>query len=198
MNVRKTMLALAVSSIIAAPVYAQTRDEVDVQRDQNQQQRIENGLQSGQLNTREAGELEHEQTHIDQMERRADRNGSISAQEQSRIDAAQDRASHDINSARHNGVGGNPYSTSSQRMQSDVQRDVNQQQRIESGLRDGSVTNREAGQLERGQAHDDHAQARAAADGRIGSHEQRNVQNRENRQSAHIHEQKQDAQRHHG
>ena len=35
-----------------------------VQRDVNQQQRIEQGLQSGQLNTREAGRLENEEARV--------------------------------------------------------------------------------------------------------------------------------------
>ena len=73
-----TLLAVA-----AAPVFAQTDDGVHgfAHRDTSQQQRIEQGLQSGALTTREAAGLEREQSRIDQMESRALRNGNLSAAE---------------------------------------------------------------------------------------------------------------------
>jgi len=37
-------------------------------------------------------------------------------------------------------------------MQADVQRNINQQQRVEQGVKSGQLTNREAGKLENGQA----------------------------------------------
>jgi len=53
-------------------------------------------------------------------------------------------------------------------MQADVQRNINQQQRIEQGVKSGALTTREAGRLERGQARVDSAEARAGADGHVG------------------------------
>jgi hypothetical protein len=79
-------------------------------------------------------------------------------------------------------------------MQADVQRDINQQNRIEQGVQSGSLTTREAGRLERGQAHDSSMQARAGADGHVTSKEQRRVQKSENRESNRIHREKHDAQ----
>ena len=163
----------------------------DQQRDVNQQQRIEQGLQSGQLSTREAGQLERDQQHVDKMEARDLRNGSISPAEQARLDAAQNKASRDIAVDKHNGVTGNPNSVSSQRMQADVQRNVNQQQRIANGVNGGALTNREVGSLERGQAHVDRKERPTpAANGHVGAAEQRNVQRSENRQSARIYRKK--------
>jgi hypothetical protein len=75
-----------------------------------------------------------------------------------------------------------------------VQRDVNQQNRIEQGLQSGQLTDREAARLERGQARDSAMQARAGADGRLGPREQQRIQRNENRQSRHIHREKHDAQ----
>ena len=46
---------------IATSANAQNAADV-VQRDVNQQKRIEQGLQSGQLNTKEAGKLEREES----------------------------------------------------------------------------------------------------------------------------------------
>ena len=76
-----------------------------------------------------------------------------------------------------------------------VQRDVNQQQRIEQGVQSGSLTTREAGKLERGQANVDRREARAGADGQVSAKEQRRVQQAENRQSRRIHREKHDAQK---
>src|SRR5947199_386577 len=76
-----------------------------------------------------------------------------------------------------------------------VQRDVNQQERIEQGVASGELTNREAARLERGQARDNAAQARAGADGYVGPNEQRRLQRQENRQSRRIYREKHDAQK---
>ncbi len=165
----------------------------DQQRDVNQQQRIEQGLQSGQLSTREAGQLERQQQHIDRMQANDLKNGSLSPSEQARLNAAQNRASTDIYADKHNGVTGNPNSTSSERMQADVQRNVNQQERIQNGVRSGALTNRETGSLERGQAHVDRKEANAAANGHVGAGEQRNIQRSENHQSGRIYRKKHNA-----
>ena len=138
-------LQLIAMSVLTTAALAQTPAEQDQQRDVNQQQRIEQGLQSGQLSTKEAGSLEHQEKHVDNMEARDLKNGSMSAGEQARLNAAQNKVSGDIYADKHNGVTGNPNSASSQRMQSDVQRNVNQQQRIQNGMDKGSLTNREAG-----------------------------------------------------
>lgn len=169
-----------------------------VQRDINQQNRIEQGLQNGSLSTKEAGRLEREQSHIDRLQARDLKNGSLSPQERAQLQRAQDRASHDINAAENNGAKGNPQSASSQRMQADVQRNINQEQRIEQGVKSGALTNREAGALERGQARVDHAEARAAKDGHVGEHEQDRIEHRDNKQSKEIYAEKHNARKRKG
>jgi hypothetical protein len=176
------------ASTFAASAFAQTAG--DVQRDVNQQTRIENGLKSGQLSTREAGRLESGEARIEKMEANANRNGSVSAAEQARIDAAQNRESRAIYNQKHDAQTGNPQSASSQRMQADVQRNVNQQARIEQGVQSGALSARETARLERGQARVDRATARAAANGRVGAGEQARLQGREDRQSARIYRKK--------
>ena len=195
MSFRNAMLIAIAVSALSAPAFAQesgagTNNAADVQRDVNQQQRIEQGLQSGQLTTKEAGQLERQQQHVDKMEQNADRNGSISPAEQSRINAAQNKASASIYADKHNGVTGNSESKSSERMQADVQRNVNQQQRIENGVQSGSLTNHEVGSLERGQAHVNRTEANAAADGHVGAHEQARIQGKENFQSGRVYNKK--------
>jgi hypothetical protein len=78
-------------------------------------------------------------------------------------------------------------------MQADVQRNVNQQQRIQNGMQNGSLTNHEASRLEAGQARTDRRVANAAANGRVGAAEQRRVQRTENRDSRHVYRKKHNA-----
>jgi hypothetical protein len=184
---------LIAASLLTTAAWAQTPAEQDQQRDVNQQQRIEQGLKSGQLSTKEAGSLERQQQRIDKMEAHDMKNGAITPAEQARLNAAQNRASNNIYADKHNGVTGNPNSASSQRMQADVQRNVNQQQRIQNGMDNGSLTNREAGKLERGQARVNGREANAAADGHVGAAEQRGIQRSENRQSGRIYRKKHNA-----
>ena len=79
-------------------------------------------------------------------------------------------------------------------MQADVARNVNQQKRVEAGIRNGSLTNHEVSKLEAGQARVDRKEANAARDGHVGKAEQNGVQRAENRQSRRIHREKTDAQ----
>lgn len=180
-----SLASLLIASAFAASAFAQT-SATEVQRDVKQQQRIEQGLKSGQLSTQEAAQLERGESRIDKMEARALRDGQLSPQEKARIQAAQNQQSQAIANDKHNAVVGNPNSASSQRMQADVQRNVAQQQRIEQGVQSGQLTNRETASLERGQARVNRAEARAGADGHVGPREQARVQARENHQSHRI------------
>ena len=92
MKTTAVCLGVIAAGVLSTAALAQTVQQ-DQQRDVNQQQRIENGLQSGQLSTREAGQLERQQQHIDKMESRDLRDGSMSEGEQARLNAAQNRAS---------------------------------------------------------------------------------------------------------
>ena len=187
MRLHAVVAGIAACTITAA--YAQNTADV-VQRDVNQQNRIEQGLKSGQLTTKEAGRLEHEESHIDKMESNALKDGKMTNAEKRRIERAENQASKDIYREKHDAQTGNPDSASSQRMQADVQRNANQEQRIENGVKNGSLTNREAANLERGQARVDRKEANAAADGQMGAGEQKHIQAAENHQSKRIHREK--------
>jgi hypothetical protein len=190
MRMFKLSLAVTVASLMSAAAFAETAAEQDQQRDVNQQQRIEQGLKSGELSTKEAGRLEREQQHVDRLQAHDLKDGHMSAGEQLRLDKAQNATSADIYKQKHDAQTGNAGSASSQRMQADVQRNVNQQQRIQNGMQSGSLTNHEASRLEAGQAHVDRKEAHAAADGHVGSAEERNIQRSENRQSARVYKKK--------
>jgi hypothetical protein len=190
---RTTLIACLLLGTGAA-AFAQTPAAGTVQRDVNQEKRIEQGLQSGQLTTREAATLQREESRVDRMQSNALKDGKMTAAEQAKLNAAQNKVSADIYADKHNSVTGNPNSASSKRMQADVQRNINQQQRVENGVRNGSLTNREVAKLERGQARVARKEARAGADGHVGAGEQARIQRTDNRQSRKIYRQKHDAQ----
>ena len=192
---------LLVTALIATAAFgssfaasAQTSAANTTQRDVNQEQRIENGLQNGTITTRENSELQRDEAHVDRLQAKDMKNGSLSPAEKARLTAAQNKTSRDITQAKSNGINGNPLSASSQRAQADTQRNVNQQQRIANGVKDGSLTHREASNLERGQSHVDAREARAGANGNVSAGEQRHIVRADNRQSARIHRQRHDAQ----
>ncbi|HJU71954.1 MAG TPA: hypothetical protein VJ603_08910, partial [Paucimonas sp.] len=172
------MIPVLLAAFLAVPVFAQSAG-AEAQRDVRQQQRIENGLQSGQLTTREAARLEREEAQIDRAQAHALKDGRLSNAEKSRIERMQDHASRDIRAEKHDAQTDNPGSASSRRMQADVQRNVNQEQRIANGLKDGSLTKREAARMERGQAGVARQEFRDGRDGHIGRFEQRQVQRSE-------------------
>ncbi len=189
MSVRLTAIALIMSALFASHVFAQTVGS-EVQRDINQENRVEQGLKSGQLSTGEAAKLERGEARIDRMESNAQKDGNLSPQEAARIQRAQNQESGRINKLENNAVSGNPNSASSQRMQADVQRNINQQDRIKQGVQSGALTNKEASNLERSQARIDHKEARAGANGHVSAKEQARIQKAENKQSNKIYREK--------
>jgi ribosomal protein S13 len=181
----QTAMALIFTAPFASLAFAQGVG-TEVQRDITQESRIEQGLKSGQLSTGEAAKLERGEARIDRMEKNALKDGNLSQQEADRINRAQNVESNKINALKHNDVTGNPNSASSQRMLADVQRNINQQSRIEQGVQNGSLSNKEVSNLERGQAGVNRAAARAGVDGHVSANEQARIQNKENRQSRKI------------
>ena len=167
-------------------------------RNVEQQRRIEQGLRTGDLTVQEASRLEREESRVSRMESRVLRDGTLSDAERERINRAQDRVSQDIARERHDNERGNPNSASSRRMQADVQRNVNEQERIAQGMRSGQLTNREAARLENGQARTERMEARAGADGHINRYEQRGIQRAENHQSRQIYNERHDRQARNG
>lgn len=74
------------------------------------------------------------------------------------------------------------------------QRQANQEQRIDQGVASGSLTQREANRLERGQQHVDNMENRAKADGVVTRGERARLHQAQDAQSARIYRQKHDRQ----
>lgn len=186
------LAALAQANAAPAPVVPNFAD-----RNAAQQRAIEQGLQSGQLTVQEASRLERREAGLERMQARALRDGALSDAERAQISGAQDRVGQSIARESTDRQTGNPNSPSARRLEADVERSANQQERIARGIRSGELTNREAGRLEQGQAHTNRMQARAGADGHVGRAEQHRIQGTENRQSRHIYDQRHDGQTRH-
>ena len=189
---KRSLIAVALTLALCAAAHAQEQPAaVAAQRDANQQERIEQGLQSGQLSSREAGQLERDEQRLDRTQAQDLKSGgALTPQEKAQITRQQNAVSRDIYQDKHNAVTGNPSSASSQRLQADVLRNANQQQRIANGINNGTLTNKEAGHLESGQARINRNEANAAANGHVGATEQAHIQGRENHQSKRVYDKK--------
>ena len=96
------ILAAAAFAALAVPAFAQTTSTPRIdQRQQNQQQRIDQGVKSGQLNEKEAARLEKGQARVQKMEDKAVADGKVTARERARIEHAQDKQSRRIYREKH-------------------------------------------------------------------------------------------------
>lgn len=97
----KSILAVLLSTVTIAGLAS--AGEV-AQRKENQQDRIAQGVKSGQLTAGEAGRLEDKEAAINQ-ETRADRaanGGKLTAAEKAKVNRQQNRVSRDIYRDKHN------------------------------------------------------------------------------------------------
>ncbi|GAC1524808.1 MAG: hypothetical protein NVS2B4_00210 [Ramlibacter sp.] len=118
----------------------------------------------------EAGRIEQLEAGLDRMIARDEKNG-ISRTEQAQISQRENAISRQIERDRSNAVRGNPASASNQRMQADVQRNINQDRRIEAGVKSGQLSPGQTADLEHGQARVDRTDASAARDGNVSAAE---------------------------
>ncbi len=97
-----TQALLVIGGVLlsAGMAYGQAETPGIDKRQANQEQRIDQGIASGQLTQREAGRLEQQQ-HIDTMENKAKSDGVVTKKERTRIHAAQDKASKKIYRQKH-------------------------------------------------------------------------------------------------
>jgi hypothetical protein len=186
-------IAMAQSSTPSTPP-AQTKPDPTVhQRKENQQDRIANGVQSGQLTSRETANLETKEAAIN-GETRADRaanGGKLTPAERQQINRQQNHVSRQIYQDKHNANTAHHGNTEVGR------RRENQQDRIAQGVRSGQLTAGETAHLEnreRGINQQVHAD-RAANGGRLTLGERAQVNREQNRTSRRIYRDKHNAAR---
>ena len=98
---RTSTLLVAVLAVFALPVLAQTNTPNVDQRQANQQQRIDQGVKSGELTAREAARLEKGQERIQKMEDKAKADGKVTPKERARLEKAQNVESRKIAREKH-------------------------------------------------------------------------------------------------
>jgi hypothetical protein len=156
------------------------------EREANQDQRIANGLRSGQMTSGEAAKAERTQSHIDQQVHndRAANGGKLTGQEKQQINNEQNAASKQIYNEKHNGNTVKPNEVDN--------REANQQQRTANGLRSGQMTSGEAARTNRNQAkvaqqvHNE----RTANGGALTQQQKRQANKEENKNSKQIYNEK--------
>jgi hypothetical protein len=74
------------------------------------------------------------------------------------------------------------------------QRQANQEQRIQQGVKSGSLTQKEAARLEKGQAHVQKMENKAVADGKVTAKERARIEKAQDKQSRKISREKHDKQ----
>lgn len=115
-----SIATLAFSGLLAAPGFAQNpntqgagpgKDDPNHprvnqvnSREQNQQNRVANGMKSGAVTPKEGAKLERQQQHIARQEKRdmAKDNGHLTKANQAQLNREQNRASKNIYAKKHN------------------------------------------------------------------------------------------------
>jgi hypothetical protein len=97
----KSTIAVFVATALVFPGYAlaQSTPRID-NRQEKQDERIERGVESGQLTKKEARRLERGQENVERLEDKAMRDGKITERERDRIETAQDNQSKRIHNQR--------------------------------------------------------------------------------------------------
>ncbi|HLI03319.1 MAG TPA: hypothetical protein VKU93_03520 [Terracidiphilus sp.] len=192
----RTTLALATAILITSGAALAQQPQTQpnqpapsiAQRKDNQQDRIANGIDSGQLTAGETRNLESREANLNREIRddRAGDDGHLTAQERARINAQQNRISKSIYNDKHNAnvahYGNNEVG----------QRRENQQDRIANGLRSGKMN---AGQAARDENREQGINQQIRADragngGRLNNQERAQINHEQNNMSRRIYRQK--------
>jgi len=193
-------LAILIAGAVAsAPVFAQSQSGQGTQgsgsnpdkiqdRKENQQDRIAQGVKSGQLTAHETGNLENKEANLNQ-ETRDDRQangGKLTSGEKQQINRQQNNLSKQIYDDKHNGqtahYGNNEVG----------QRRENQQDRIAQGIKSGKMSARQTANIENKESAVNHEikNDRQANGGKLTSGEKAKVNQQQNKMSGQIYRDK--------
>jgi opacity protein-like surface antigen len=105
MMMNKTFTATVVAAVLsfgAIAASAQTAETPRIDaRQAKQEQRIDQGIASGELNKREANRLNHQQNVIDKAENKAKADGVVTGKERKALTRAQNNTSKRIYRQKH-------------------------------------------------------------------------------------------------
>jgi hypothetical protein len=167
------------------------KDPSIAQRKENQQDRIANGIKSGQLTPGETASLEKKEAAINK-ETRADRaanGGKLTSAEKAQVNQQQNQMSKQIYADKHNA------STAHYGNNKVGQRRENQQDRIAQGVKSGQLTPGETAKLEKQQQgiNKQVASDRKANGGTLTASEKKQVNKEQNQASRNIYRKKHNA-----
>ena len=193
---RRTLPILALATLFAsAPLFAQQTQPATQPKEgsvndrrQDQQDRIANGVQSGQLTAGETKRLEGREGNLNReiKDDRQANGGKLTAQERQQVNRQQNNISRSIYNDKHNAntahYGNNEVG----------QRRENQQDRIAQGIRSGQMAAGEAARTENREQNISRSISadRAANGGKLTAQERRNINRRQNSTSRQIYRQK--------
>ena len=151
-------------------------------RQANQDQRIANGLRSGQMTSGEAARADQRQANIDQQVHndRTANGGTLTQQQRQQVNREQNNASRQIYNENHNGNTIAPNAADN--------REANQQQRTANGIRSGQMTSGEAARTNANQSAVDQGvrNDRAANGGALNQQQRQQVNRQQNANSRQI------------
>jgi hypothetical protein len=162
-------------------------------RAERQQDRIAQGVKSGELTARETSRLEGREAHLNHEVRtdRAENGGHLTAAERAQVNRQQNRLSGDIYRQKHDAQtqGGQPKTEIGDRKE-------NQQDRIGQGIQSGQLTAGEASRLEGKESalNQETRDMRALDGGKLTPQDKALVNQQQNKLSKQIYNQKHDAQ----
>jgi hypothetical protein len=188
-------LALLVAGVLGVAGLSQaqagTRDPGVNQRQQNQHQRIKQGVRSGELTRRETGALAREQRDIRQLEREYKSDGELTRTERVDLHQEQNQASRHIYNQKHDAQD-RPVSSVPPAVRDPGvnQRQGNQTARIVNGVKTGELTHDEAQGLRDGRREIRQTEQEYKSDGTLTREERVDLHQDLNQQSKDIYEAK--------
>jgi hypothetical protein len=195
-TIKITFLSAALAIVIPAlPVVAQTTNPAPVtgesiqDRKENQQDRIANGVKSGELTAGETANLEKKESNLNHEEKdmRSLDNGKLTAADKTTLNQQQNKLSNQIYKDKHNSAeqNTNPKSEVGKRAE-------NQQDRIAQGVKSGQLTAGETAHLEKNEAkiNKEVRNDRAANGGKLTGQEKQQVNRQQNKMSRQIYRDK--------
>lgn len=188
-NIAKSRLSLVLMAGLLSvaglsQAEAGVRDPGVNARQHNQQQRVRQGVRSGELTRRETGALVHEQRDIRQQERAYKSDGELTRAERADLHREQNQASRHIYNQKHDDQT-RPVAAPGVRDPGVNQRQANQTSRMVDGVKTGELTHDEAQELRDGRREIRQTEQAYKADGtltrdeRIDLHQDLNQQSRD-------------------
>jgi hypothetical protein len=179
----------------SAPAPAQQPDKKTdpsiAERKENQQDRVANGVKSGQLTPGETANIEKKEAAINKETRtdRAANGGKLTTAEKAQINKQQNQTSKQIYADKHN------TNTAHYGNNAVGQRKENQQDRIAQGVKSGQLTPGETAKLEKQQKgiNKQVAADRKANGGTLNASQKRQVNKEQNQASRNIYKKKHNA-----